>query len=368
MTGSCSSESGDVQPAAAGGGVAVALLTPPGRGALAVVGVRGRGAVGLVDGLFQPRGGTTLAARADGTIAFGSWRSTGEDLVVVRHRSDRLEVHCHGGIAAPAAVIASLEACGVRQESWQDGLGAVVREAHEALAHVGGPKGARILCRQAAGALDRECTRIAGLRASGAEAAADAACARLLAAARVGLRLTRPWRVVLAGGVNAGKSSLVNAIAGHARSIVSAEPGTTRDVVETRLVLDGWEVDLVDVAGERDDAEGPIERAGIARAIAARAGADLVLRVVPSDFPGQPLPDLRPGELLVLSKADVATIEPPPGVLVTSAVTGAGIERLITAIIARLVPEERDDPTLLTGAVPFTERQCAALRVPFPGR
>jgi tRNA modification GTPase len=283
-------------------------------------------------------------------------------VVVVRHRSDRLEVHCHGGIAAPAAVIASLEACGVRLESWEGGPGGVVREAHEALAHVGGPKGARILCRQAAGALERELKHIAGLRAAGDEAAAHAACARLLAAARIGLRLTRPWRVVLAGGVNAGKSSLVNAIAGHARSIVSAEPGTTRDVVETRLVLDGWEVDLVDVAGERDDAEGSIERAGIARAVAARAGADLVLRVVPSDWPGQPLPDVPAHELLVLSKADVATIEPPAGAIATSAVTGAGIEQLIAAIVARLVPEERADPALLCGAMPFTERQCAELR------
>jgi tRNA modification GTPase len=342
--------------------VAVALLTPPGRGALAVVGVRGRGAVALVDGLFQPRGGTTLVSRGDGAIAFGSWRSTGEDVVVVRHRSDRLEVHCHGGVAAPAAVIASLAACGAMRESWAGGHGGVAWEAHEALARVGGLKAARILCRQAAGALDRECTRIAALRAAGAEAAADAACVRLLAAARVGLRLTRPWRVVLAGGVNAGKSSLVNAIAGHARSIVSEEPGTTRDVVETRLVLDGWEVDLVDVAGERDDAEGPIERAGIARAVAARAEADLVLRVVPGDRPGQPLQDVPAHELLVLSKADMATIEPPAGAMVTSAVTGAGIERLIAAIVARLVPEQRDDPSLLAGAVPFTERQCAELR------
>lgn len=358
----CSSEPESVQPRAGGSrGASVALLTPPGRGALAVVGVRGRGAAAVVDAAFLPRSGPPLASRHDRAIAFGSWGPTGEDVVVVRYGSERLEVHCHGGLAAPAAVIASLEALGAVREPWAASLAGCFGEAHAALARAAGPKASRILCRQAAGALDREFARIAGLKAAGHVAAARDACDRLLAAARVGLRLLRPWRVVLAGPVNAGKSSLVNAIAGHARSIVSTEPGTTRDLVETRLVLDGWEVDLVDVAGERDGAVGPIERAGIERADAARAAADLVLRVVPGDQ-FEPPPDVPARELLVLSKSDIATSGVPQGAVATSAVTGSGIEPLIAAIVGRLVPEERDDPELLAGAVPFTERQCAALR------
>lgn len=341
--------------------VSVALLTPPGRGALAVVGVRGDGAAAVVDAAFVPRGGPALVCRGDGAIAYGSWRATAEDVVVVRHGPQRLEVHCHGGLAASAAIIASLEFLGARREEWTATLAGFAGEAHAALARVGGPKAARILCRQAAGALDREFTRIARLQDAGRSATAQDACARLRAAARVGLRLLRPWRVVLAGSVNAGKSSLANAIAGHARSIVSPEPGTTRDLVETRVVLHGWEVDLVDVAGEREAASGTTERAGIARAVAARLQADLVLRVVPGDRPEE-LP-LEPAarELSVLSKADLATTPRPAGAMATSTVTGAGIERLIAAIVARLVPEERDDPALLGGAVPFSERQCAAL-------
>ena len=74
-------------------------------------------------------------------------------------------------------------------------------------------------------------------------------------ASRVGLRLVKPWRVVVSGPVNAGKSSLVNALAGFSRSIVSAEPGTTRDVLETRIVLDGWEIDLIYTAGLREPDE-----------------------------------------------------------------------------------------------------------------
>ena len=180
------------------------------------------------------------------------------------------------------------------------------------------------------------------------------------------LRLTRPWRVVVIGSVNAGKSSLVNALAGYARSIVSPEAGTTRDLLETRIVLDGWEVDLVDTAGLRQDDSSaallaPTERAGIERALAASAVADLSLRVVEA---GLPASTPAPRELLVRSKADLAgggTAKRHEGEVWTSVVTGAGIAELAAAIVRRLVPEETDEPGLLAGAVPFTERQVALL-------
>ena len=133
-----------------------------------------------------------------------------------------------------------------------------------------------------------------------------------------------------------------SALAGHGRSIVSPEPGTTRDLVETRLVLDGWEVELVDTAGLRDDAAtAPVERAGIARAVAAAAGADLVLRVFPVDAP--PAKPAENGALLVVTKSDLAPADFSLLVdaVVTSTVTGAGIDRLATEIVARLVPEEK---------------------------
>ena len=360
--------------ASVGGTVQVALLTPPGRGALAVVGVAGAGAAAAVDRCFESRGGS-VAGRADGAICFGRWRSTadsaGEELVVVRQAADRVEVQCHGGEAAAAAVLGSLVAAGATAVDWAEwlrvtGLSEVDVESRTALAEAGGPKAARILCRQLAGALERELQRIERLRGDGEHAAAEVAVARLLAAARVGLRLTRPWRVVVAGAVNAGKSSLVNAIAGHARCIVSPEPGTTRDLVTTRLVLGGWEIDLVDTAGLRDAgaAVGAVERAGIARAVAARAGADLVLRVVASDAMAGELGELRPDELLVVTKSDLPGADRErvrADAVWTSAVTGTGIEELAARIVERLVPEERNDPALLAGAVPFTERQVKVI-------
>lgn len=167
----------------------------------------------------------------------------------------------------------------------------------------------------------------------------------------------------MAGPVNAGKSSLVNALAGHARSIVSPQAGTTRDLVMTRLVLGGWDVDLVDTAGGRADlaAASPTEQAGIARAVAAAAKADLVLRLVPA---GSPLPEPAPREIVVITKSDLfPDISPPPAPeaasapAVTSALTGRGIAELETRIVATLVPEDVVEPGLLDGPVPFTPRQ-----------
>lgn len=355
--------------------VRVALLTPPGRGALAVVGVVGPGAAACVDRSFASRG-RAVSLRDDGAVCFGRWRaatdSAGEELIVVRHAPDRLEVQCHGGEAAATAVIDSLLQAGAERVAWETWLRAAGHseidvEARVALAFAGGPKAARILSRQLAGQLAGELARIEQLRTAGDAAAAEVIIAKLLRAARVGLRLTRPWRVVVAGRVNAGKSSLVNAIAGHARSIVSAVPGTTRDLVTTRLVLDGWEVDLMDTAGLREDeaAAGAVERAGIARGVAARADADLVLRVVAWDDVAGRTCRPQAGELSVITKSDLARDAAEAAnreAIVTSATTGTGLEALIARIVERLVPEERDDPGLLAGAVPFTERQVRVIR------
>ena len=360
------------------------MLTPVGRGALAVVGVAGPGALECVARLFSPRGPQPLADRPQGAIVFGRWTGAadgpGEELVVFRRGTDDLEIHCHGGLAASEAVITSLEQLGAVRQAWPEWLRAggtpeIEVEAREALALAGGPKAARILSRQLAGGLDAELVRVGVLVAEGGVDEARVALGRLGRAARVGLRLARPWRVVVAGSVNAGKSSLVNALAGHARSIVSHEPGTTRDLLETRVVLDGWEVDLIDTAGLREDeATGVgvtgVERAGIARAVAAREGADLVLLVVDGRRVGMDRPvSSSDRELLVASKADLAggAAPGPAGTVWTSAVTGAGVAALAAEIVQRLVPEEIGEPELLDGVVPFTARQVAlveALRVP----
>lgn len=305
--------------------------------------------------------------------------ASGEDVVVVRHQATHLEVQCHGGLAASAAIVQSLVCHGAVAVPWWDfeaarGDDEIAIEARRAMPLAAGPKAARILVRQLAGAFARE-IRLLAVEAGAADSGPR--LARLLRAARVGLRLTTPWRVAVTGRVNAGKSSLINALAGHGRMLVSPHPGTTRDLVETRIVLDGWEIDLVDTAGIRDAIlhAGPVERAGIDRGRTAAATADLVIEVTAAD--DAPAATSRgpaggPPRLRVLSKADLLGEPRPPGgmgvsssapeTLLTSAHSGAGIDRLAARITALLVPEETTEPGLLDGAVPFTPRQVDLLR------
>jgi len=342
------------------------LLTPPGRAALAVVGIAGRGAITLVDRLFISRGGRRVADRTAGAIAYGTWRSTGENVVVVRHADDRVEVHGHGGRAAPAAVLEDLEAAGAKRCGWEGWPAAsrCAREAINALSQAIGPRPAMILTRQAAGAMDRGLEELERLVDRGERAAARRFGTRLLLASRVGLRLVNPWRVALTGQVNAGKSSLLNAILGHARSLVAPLPGTTRDVLTATAVLGGWTVELVDTAGTRPDgrAESPLEQAGIDRAVEVQGRADLIVRVVGPDTSWLPRWDPSDRELVVRSKVDLASDVGPRPAIATSAVTGEGIDELITTIVDRLVPESRRDPPLLAGPVPFTERQVVEIK------
>ena len=90
----------------------------------------------------------------------------------------------------------------------------------------------------------------------------------------LGRHLVEPWRIVIAGAPNVGKSSLMNALAGYTRSVISPLPGTTRDVVTTRIALDGWPIELTDTAGIHETSNF-LERQGIERTHRAEREADL---------------------------------------------------------------------------------------------
>lgn len=134
----------------------------------------------------------------------------------------------------------------------------------------------------------------------------------------------RPFRVVLAGKPNAGKSSLFNALVGDAEALVSAEPGTTRDYLERVIDLDGIAVELVDTAGLRESScEIDATAQGLGRA--QTKSADLVLWCAASDELDEETP-LPQNCLRVATKSDLTV--PAPGVLATSAATGAGLAEL----------------------------------------
>ena len=139
-------------------------------------------------------------------------------------------------------------------------------------------------------------------------------------------RLRDGIRVVLAGPPNAGKSSLFNALLADEAAIVTAEAGTTRDVLERPIAIGGVPFVLVDTAGMREEGAGMIEEIGIARARRAVEEGQIVLWL---GEPGQ----APTGSIQVNSKSDLE-IHPSDDGLEVSAVTGAGVGELLEHLVA----------------------------------
>jgi tRNA modification GTPase len=148
---------------------------------------------------------------------------------------------------------------------------------------------------------------------------------------RSGQRLRTGFRVAILGAPNAGKSSLMNALADRDIAITSAVPGTTRDVVETIIDLQGLPVILMDTAGLRSDSSDGIEMEGMRRSRLAADGADLVIWASAIDSPAKS-PD--PAYLHVVTKGDLAPAGCSSG-LVVSALTGFGLDSLTVEILRR---------------------------------
>ena len=200
-----------------------------------------------------------------------------------RRGTDEVEIHCHGGRLAAGAIVGSLVAGGAREISWQEfaarhELGGLEVEARQALSAARTERTAAILLDQWRGELRTSLGRAVAWLESGRTADAAAILSELERSARVGLHLADPWRVVLTGRPNVGKSSLINAILGFERCIVHAAPGTTRDVVTAQTALDGWPVELADTAGWRDSSD-EIEAAGLQQARTQLRQADLIVLV-----------------------------------------------------------------------------------------
>ncbi len=365
----------------------VAAATPPGRGGIAIVRVSGPSTpqigVSLLGQLPPPRLATGARFRGgDGSaidyglaLYFPAPHSyTGEHV---------LELHGHGGPVLVEAMIRRLLELGARRarpgeftlraylnakldlaqaEAVADLIDAASdAAARAALRSLEGEFSSRVLgLSQALGelrvqveaAIDFADEHIDVLSDQSLEARLETATAQLQGlrtAGRQGRLLTEGMTIVIAGRPNAGKSSVLNRLAGQEAAIVTATPGTTRDLLRERIVLDGMPLHVLDTAGLRSAADA-IEAEGIRRARAAMALADRILFVI--DAAADPdaagyleeraaLPPEVP-VTLVFNKIDllargtepgIASAPPPPPppapqLVALSALTGQGFDAL----------------------------------------
>lgn len=366
-----------------------APATAPGRAGVAVVRISGPGALAALAALTgraaweprrmefvrfaDPRTGEAID-RGLGVAFPGPASFTGEDVV---------ELHVHGAAAVLARLTEALAAMpglrwaepgeftrrafdnGKMDLTAAEGLADLIAaetesQRRQALRQMGGALAVRLesLRAQAIAALAfteavidfpddelPEDTRARGVAMIGALRAEVAA---LGDTARIGARVRQGAAVAVVGAPNAGKSSLVNRLAGWEVAIVSPEAGTTRDRVSVEMALGGQAFTVTDTAGLRA-AAGAVEAEGIRRAERAVAEADVRLAVFAADlWPAPEDPTWRwvdSDTLVVVNKSDLGggDTPPPPGTpepIRISATTGAGMEALVAALRLKLDAEQ----------------------------
>ncbi len=354
-----------------GGDTIAAIATPRGAGGISVIRVSGPDAIDLVAGLV----GKTPAALEDRRLVLAVARSRAgerlDDVLVVAMRGPRsftgedvAELHGHGGTVNAGRLLREVIDRGARLAepgeftrrafengrldlSEAEGLLGVIEAGSErawrvAQAQLGGVLGERIatlragvtaLLAEIEACIDFPEEGLALIDAGAARGRAATladGCGALAGTFGLGRALRDGIEVALIGPVNAGKSSLLNALVGRERALVSPEPGTTRDYVEVRVEWDGISVTLIDTAGEREG-ESELERRGIALGRARVAQADVKVWI--DDAGGGPALEER--TIRVRSKIDRGG-EVPAGAIGTSALTGAGLEALRGRILAQV--------------------------------
>ncbi len=336
----------------------VTLLTSPGAGAVAVLEFRGPGARAEVEALCPQ------VARAPlGALRRARLELAGEllDEVLVWIASDELvEVHLHGSQALVGRVLAKF----ADNSDAAPNSNALESAAAQLLASASSEPAARLLLDQVEGALRRELELIV---ASTRDVALER-LRRLVATGELAARCINPPRVALVGPVNAGKSTLFNALVGARRAIVSALPGATRDVLCAPARLGEWPIEVLDTAGEREldpaGASAALELAGQALGRRAQAGADWIVRLWPGDGPPPPERGESPPrrEAWIESRADLATSPLPR---CAARLSAAGDPHGAVETLARLYRREfslPESPWSAPTAAPFDVRSRDAVR------
>lgn len=348
----------------------MAVLTPPGVGALATVAVHGPDAWELVRRVFRRPTRDALPLPADpergrfwlGWLSAETPGETGDQVIVVAKGSPpgcKVEIHCHGGREVLRLILDTLGSQGVRPGPPGDEHLAGTPSPGAVLARALTLRTAAIALDQQTGACARAIDALLAALEEGRAADAFRQMEELASRIPLGRHIDSPWRVALLGPPNVGKSSIMNALVGYRRSIVAPFPGTTRDVATALVALDGWPVELSDTAGLRA-AQSSLEQQGVERAVLTAADCDLRLWILDATgVPVEPPPSLAPVQI-VINKTDLKPTCNIGGVgdaVLVSARTGSGLETLAERISARLVPA----PPPPGAPVPLTAAAGAAL-------
>ena len=348
-----------------------AIATGAISGPVGIIRLSGPQSLAVAGAIFTPAGRVKVAEfepyrMYPGHIECGQLRDFGLCVCFKAPRSftgeDVVELHCHGGAEVPAAVLSAALSHGARMAgageftrraflngklslASAEGMAAMISASSSAEARAGASLYAEKLTSRILGLQARLKEVLAGIAADIDYPEEDIAATDLadvgarLGAVRDevsalaagygrGAKIKSGVRVALCGAPNVGKSSLLNALLGYDRAIVSPRAGTTRDIVEGSLEIDGVNYLLTDTAGLRES-DDEIESIGISMARRAVASADLVLYVCEGDYtPLEGVADDDPRLIKIYNKCDISPARPQKFDIYVSAETGENLPAL----------------------------------------
>ena len=389
------------------GDTIAAVATPAGPGAIGILRLSGPGAADIAAACFRPLGRKGLLDHPTRTLVYGSLLDCeGQviDQVLCTYSrgpasytgEDTAELHCHGSPMVLSLGLEALFAQGARQagpgeftqRAFLNGrLDLAQAEGVADLLDARSREGARHAAGQLSGALSRKIAAIYSALVDvmahfhavldypdedidpfRADTIRRQDLEALLSTYQRGRRLSRGVKCAIVGRPNAGKSSLLNTLAGYDRAIVTDIPGTTRDTVEETVELGGIPLRLIDTAGLRDSSD-PIEQLGVERSRRAMEEAELILVVLDQSQPAREEDAAliraaveRAPTIVVLNKQDLpCQLEwTEPLDLAASvpicAKTGAGLDGL-AELVAQTFPR---DPGSGYGELLTNQRQAEA--------